>query len=229
MYNTTEGWISPYATLGALWIHDENPKRPHALLTSGNHSSGFFNSGLVTENPSYLDQAAWDLITMLGDAGLVFGQVPGRAVSPRRVVGPAMGAITLAHNIALNIACDYGGTRLTSFTEKESEVLRNTMVFKRNPPKPGEEVLVTEDVLTTAKSVKAVMAAVEAHGATILPFVAVLVNRSGLKEVCGAKIVALIDHPMPMWMPEECPLCKQGSEAIRPKEAGNWARLNGAY
>jgi hypothetical protein len=54
------------------------------------------------------------------------------------------------------------------------------------------------------------------------------VNRSGLTEVNGMKIVALIDHPMPMWAPEECPLCPQGSEAIRAK-GENWARLTAAY
>jgi len=33
--------------LGALWIHDGNPQRPHALLTSGNHSNGFFNASFI--------------------------------------------------------------------------------------------------------------------------------------------------------------------------------------
>jgi hypothetical protein len=33
------------------------------------------------------------------------------------------------------------------------------------------------------------------------------------------------------WVPgkEKCPLCETGSEAIRPKAAGNWARLNASY
>ena len=63
----------------------------------------------------------------------------------------------------------------------------------------------------------------------MFPFVAVLVNRSGLTEVGGKKIVALIDRPMPMWTPDECPLCKAGSEAIRAKGSENWARLKATY
>jgi hypothetical protein len=34
---------------------------------------------------------------------------------------------------------------------------------------------------------------------------------------------------MPMWTARDCPLCMQGSEAIRPKGKENWDRLNKKY
>ena len=86
-----------------------------------------------------------------------------------------------------------------------------------------------EDVLTTGGSVDLTAEAVTNAGGVVLPFVIILVNRSGLTEVNGKKIVALIDRPMPMWTPDECPLCKQGSEALRPKGTENWDRLNAEY
>ncbi len=92
---------------------------------------------------------------------------------------------------------------------------------------PKKRILLCEDVLTTGSSVGYTETAIFDAGGTTLPFILVLVNRSGLKEVNGKKVVTLIDHPMPMWMPDECPLCKQSSEAIRPKE--EWVRLNAIY
>ena len=46
-------------------------------------------------------------------------------------------------------------------------------------------------------------------------------------NVFAAAFQAVIDKAMPMWVPEECPLCQAGSEAIRPK--GNWDRLTADY
>lgn len=247
-----DGWISMYEKKGALWIHDGNVKRPHALLTSGKHSNGFFNSELVMEDSEMLDDAVCVLQGLLIKRGL-----DTRAVS--RVVGPAMGAITLAHDITrwLSQSRVAGEAHcLRAYTEKEEAkfvIIRKgstltvaaaelkaediilsrredkAMVFKRTAIKPGEQVLLCEDVLTTGGSVDLATRAVEEAGGIVLPFVVVLVNRSGLVEVGGKQIVALIDRPMPMWSPDECPLCKQGSEAIKPKGKENWVRLNASY
>ena len=87
--------------------------------------------------------------------------------------------------------------------------------------------MLCEDVLTTGGSVDLTIDAVESSGGAVMPFILVLVNRSGLTEASGKKIITLINRPMPMWIPDECPLCREGSEAIRPKD--NWARLNASY
>ena len=58
MTRDTDGWIGQYKQKGALWIHDGNMRRPHALLTSGKHSSGFFNSRLVIPDEVLLRDAA---------------------------------------------------------------------------------------------------------------------------------------------------------------------------
>lgn len=216
-------WVDEYQKLGALWMHDGNPRRPHALLTSGKHSSGFFNSGLVTSDPRLIVEACVDL------AGAVCEQVNVQAIN--YVVGPAMGAIVIAHCLAraLNIT---DRPCLSSFTEKEaSPDDPRRMVLKRTSLQLGDEVLVVEDVLTTGGSAEQTIEAVTVAGGHAAPVVAVLVNRSGLSVVRGGRrIVALIDHPMPTWKPEECPMCRGlGSEAIRPKGAENWARLNATY
>jgi orotate phosphoribosyltransferase len=228
MIRTENSWLSLYQERGALWLHNGNPNRPHVLLTSGKHSSGFFNSESVMEDPLLLDEAARDLVQLVGERGTGIGTID-------RVVGPAMGAITLANDLARHISMarrGHGVPRtvcLRAYAEKDEGegTDAKTMVLKRTTVKPREKILLCEDVLTTGGSVDLTASAVEAAGGTVLPFVAILVNRSGLKEVNGRKIIALIDRPMPMWSAEECPLCRQGSEAIRrPKGAESWSRLN---
>ena len=103
------------------------------------------------------------------------------------------------------------------------------MLFKRTSIRSGERILAVEDVLTTGGSVDLMANAVRSAGGRMHPFIAAIVNRSSMTEVNGRKIVALIDRPMSVWMPDECPLCSQGSETIRPKDTENWARLNAAY
>lgn len=221
MKRTEQEWIEEYQKKGALWIHDENPKRPHALLTSGKHSTGFFNSELIMEDAWLLADACANLLYKLEIEENV------QLDTIDRVVGPAMGAITMAHELARQIAEGTGRRCLRAYTEKLED--GKTMVFKRTSIGMTESVLLCEDVLTTGGSVSNATAAVAANHGYVSPFVLVLVNRSGLKEVDGKKIISLIDKPMPMWAPEACPLCKQGSEAIKPKAAENWKRLNAEY
>ena len=216
------GWKAQFEKMGALWMHDGNPQRPHALLTSGEHSGGFFNGEQVMEDPFVLDEAAMDLMLSLVGAGLLTEGVD-------RVVGPAMGAITLAHDLCRHICYSSGRRCLRAYAEKIGEGKDKEMRFNRTAIRTDETVLLAEDVLTTGGSVELVAEAAAAKGGVVLPFVAVLVNRSGLQEVGGRKIVSLINRHMPNWLPADCPLCKQGSPAIKPKAADNWARLNARY
>lgn len=223
-FDRSARWVDEYQRRGALWLHDGNPRRPHALLTSGKHSNGFFNSGLVAEDPMLIIDASIDLAGAVGE-DINTGPI-------NHVVGPAMGAIVLAHCLAHALRAGDMTDRLckATFTEKvETPGDGPKMVLKRTQLCEGDEVLVVEDVLTTGGSIEATIEAVTQAGGHVAPVVAVLVNRSGVPMIRGRKVVALIDRPMPMWSPEECSLCKQGSEALRPKGAGNWARLNANY
>ncbi|KND49133.1 MAG: Orotate phosphoribosyltransferase [Parcubacteria bacterium C7867-003] len=218
----TEGWIGKYQQKDALWIHDGNPLRPHALLTSGLHSNGFFNSRLVIPDEDLLAQAAEDLVDLLLSAGLMS--------HVGVVVGPQTGATKLADLIA-NVITRRRGWRCYSASPAKGEVdSKKVMQFSDDECMMihGRYCLLCEDVLTTGGSVSLTARAVANCNGMVLPQVGVLVNRSGTEHVDGAKIVALISRDMPTWQPEECPLCAQGSEAIRPK-GENWARLNAKY
>ncbi|PIQ91668.1 MAG: hypothetical protein COV70_02340 [Parcubacteria group bacterium CG11_big_fil_rev_8_21_14_0_20_39_22] len=222
MFRTSDEWIIEYQQNNALWIHDGNPKRPHALLTSGKHSNGFFNSRLVISDEVLLYDAASDLIELFDIQGGDIDEAQG-------VVGPQTGATKLAEFVSNQIM---SFTRDDCFFASPAKILndgKKSLVF-HNYGKSlvrGSYVLLCEDVITTGGSVDLTIEAVDSVGGASMPFILTLVNRSGLTEISGREIISLIDRPMPIWTPEECPLCKQGSEAIRPKD--NWDRLNARY
>lgn len=231
MFRSEDGWIESYREKNAFWMHDGNPKRPHALLTSGLHSNGFFNSKPVIADTLLMYASVADLLQSFERQGGDFREV-------QVVVGPQTGATKMAQaarrlvNAVTDLECfcaspekgEQEGRKMMVFIEDEIRI-----VFQRRS-------LLCEDVLTTGGSVELTTQAIERADGLVLPFVLTLVNRSGLTEVGGRKIISLINRHMPTWTPEECPLCPQGSEAIRPKDpvenlAGekNWDRLNGDY
>ena len=91
---------------------------------------------------------------------------------------------------------------------------------------PEDRVLVVEDTITTGGSTKKTIEGIKAAGvddSRILPYIVSLVNRSGKVDLDGRKIRALLTLDIHAWTPADCPLCKIGSQAIRPK--GNWQVL----
>lgn len=204
---------------GALWVHDGNPLRPHVILTSGNHAGSYFNGQLVMENPILLGLVASGLVGLLHFAGIKLEEVD-------RVVGPAMGAIKLAHAVAENIWRVGGRLCLSSY----SEIKRGKTFFHASYVRSNERVLLVEDTITTGRSVSKVADAVLEAGGTLLPFLAVISNQTGCHDVRGMKILSVVDRTLETWAPEECPLCKVGSEALRPPKAwDNWQRLTAEY
>lgn len=198
-------WKNAFTEAGAIWVHDGRPARPHALLTSGLHSDGFVNCSLVTQRARMLQEVVGDL------------KLP-EAVD--WVIGSPMGAITISYAIAVRLGAN------TGFTEKDGDAMK----LARFEIKPGQKVLVVEDTISTGGSTLKSIEAIRATGvadADILPYIVCLVNRSGSPTLDGRELRALLTLDIHNWKPEDCPLCKAGSAAARPKS--NWAALTGKY
>jgi orotate phosphoribosyltransferase len=207
-------WMDVFKRMGALWIHDGNLERPHALLTSGKHSNGFFNGSKIIKHPRVLAEACHDLLQISHAAQF----------APRSVFGSAMGAVTIAHELARQMGVELGFTEPVE-TRETLDIVRKHMILKRFSVVQNEKVIVAEDVMTTGGTTRKTIKALSDAGADVLGTVLVLVNRSGQEFLDGRRIVTLIDHPMPIWEAEECPLCAQGSEPIRPKGRESWQEL----
>ncbi len=207
-----EHWIGQFEKMDALWIHDGDPLRPHAELTSGMHSSGFFNASLVTEHAAMLQDICDDLLTMH-----IFGLVTPSEY-PKTIVGSAFGSITFASEFARQLR------RRAIFTESGG-FFHELMQLKRFSATPGELAMLVDDVLSTGGTLRKTYEELKSLGAAFFPKIFVLVNRSGLAEWNGFQVAALITRELPMWNPSDCPLCKAGSKALRPK--ANWKELTG--
>lgn len=160
----------------------------HFLLTSGLHSPLYVEKFQVLQYPEYTAK----LCKALADK---FAQD-----QVELVIGPVTGGILLAHEVGKNL-----GTRAI-FTERENGkmTLRRGFIIK-----PGERVLIVEDIITTGGSVQEVLDVVREHGG-IPVGVGILVDRSGGKANFGVPHQALLHLDVKTYRPEDCPLCAQG-------------------
>ena len=158
----------------------------HFLLTSGKHSNRYIEKSRLLELPWATEEVGKGMADAFKDDQIEV------------VVGPMTGGILLAHETGKALK-----TRAI-FTERE----QGKMIFRRGfELKPGERVLIVEDIVTTGGSVFEVMEAVKKHGGNVVG-VALMVNRSGGKVDFGVKTHSLLELDVPAYQPEECPLCK---------------------
>jgi len=118
------------------------------------------------------------------------------------VAGPTTGGIILAYEVARQL-----GLR-GIFAERAPAGGR---AFQRDfRLRPGERVLVVDDVLTSGASVRDTLAAVAATEAEAVG-VAVLVDRSGGAVRFGElPFFAATEFALQIHEPEDCPLCRDG-------------------
>ncbi len=160
----------------------------HFLLTSGLHSPLYVEKFQVLQWPQHTAALCAAL------AGRFRYDQVGV------VMGPVTGGILLAHEVGKNL-----GTRAI-FTEREN----GRMTLRRGFfIKPGERVLVVEDVVTTGGSVAEVIEVVKKCGG-VLAGVGLLVDRSDGKVSFPARTEALLRLTVPVYPPDKCCLCAEG-------------------
>ena len=79
----------------------------------------------------------------------------------------------------------------------------------------GERCLVVEDVITTGGSTREVLTCVQELGGVVVG-VGSLIDRSGGSAGFPVPQVALATITATNYPPETCPLCRAGSQAIKP-------------
>ncbi len=186
----------------------------HFKLSSGNHSQYYLQSAKVLENP----QTA----KVLADALAHTIQAHGLEIDT--VCAPALGG--LIAGFALATALD----KRSIFAERVNGEMHIRRGFEISA---GEKVLICEDIITTGGSAMEAARAIEALGGIVVGFAA-LANR-GFCQRAGSELTrkpscslpedkplfALADFTFEMYAPDHCPLCADGSEAIKPGSRGN--------
>ena len=183
-----EYWLGRLKEWGVL-------REGHFLLTSGRHSNRFLLFAPAFSQPPAAEE--------LGRA--IAREFAGQGIET--VVGPAMGGVILAHEVARAL-----GAR-SIYAEKDGE----GMALKRGfALRPGERVLVVEDAVSTGGSVEKVLR-ICAQAQADIRGVGIIADRTGGKADLGVPLKALLTLEVPSWAPEECPLCRAGSALERPK------------
>lgn len=166
----------------------------HFTLSSGLHSPGYLQSALVLSHPK--DATA---------IGAAIGE-RCRSLDATVVLSPALGGIVIGHEVAraLDLAAFF------------AERVDGTLTLRRGfSLAPADRVLVIEDVVTTGGSTRETMDVARANGATVVGAGAI-VDRSGGNPGLDVPFEALLSMSLPTYPPDQCPLCAQGIEAVKP-------------
>ena len=166
----------------------------HFLLSSGLHSPQYLQCALALQ---YASDAA------------KFGHEIARfylSSAIDTVASPAIGGLVIGYAVAAALNVRF------IWTEREA----GKMTLRRGfEVKPGERVLVVEDVITTGGSTRECIAALSERGAEVVA-AASIIDRSNGKADVGVPRTSLATLNVPSYSADDCPKCKTGDSAVKP-------------
>lgn len=171
----------------------------HFQLSSGRHSDAYFQCARILQFP--------ELARELGAAMGSFFEDTACDV----VVSPALGGILIGHEVARAL-----GRRFV-FTERKDGVM---MIRRGFALEQGEKVVIAEDVVTRGTSLLEVAKVVEEAGGRVVGLTSIIDRTSGDVEL-PLPLQSLATVKVETWDPQDCPLCRQGVEIVKPGSRGN--------
>jgi len=176
----------------------------HFELSSGLHSGTYVQCALVLQYPHYAEKLGRELAALFSDTSI------------EAVVSPAMGGLIIGQEVARALPepkTGIGGGVQAMFVERDASGM---MTLRRGfEIRPDQHVLVVEDVWTTGGSTEETIHVVEEAGGRVVAAGA-LIDRSGGKVEFEVEAQSLIQLPIASYEPEDCPLCREGSAAVKP-------------
>ena len=166
----------------------------HFKLSSGLHSEKYLQCALVLQYPDMAEKLSKDLA----------GKFSKNKIDV--VIGPALGGVTLAYEVARAI-----GVR-GIFTERQDK----KMVLRRGfSVSKGEKALIVEDVVTTGGSTKEVIELVKSLGVDVAG-VGSIIDRSSKGRDFGVPFESLAKVNVNTFEEKDCPLCKKEIPITKP-------------
>jgi len=166
----------------------------HFLLTSGMHSDVYFQCAKVLQYPEYIEE----LCSIIAD------EYCDKKIDT--VIAPAIGGLVVGQEVARQL------NKRFIFAEREDKRLTLRRGFSISE---GENILICEDVVTTGGSVFEVIDIVKDNNAEVTG-VGFIVDRSNSKIDFGSSRISAVKLDVKSYSPEECPLCKEGLELVKP-------------
>jgi|SRR5687768_13021118 len=166
--------MSKTDTLKQLLI-ERSVRKGNFVLASGKSSTFYVDARLTTMSPQ-------GMVT-IGSLGLE--QIDDAGWKPDSVGGLTLGADPIAFAISYTSAVR--PTPLRAFTVRKEPKQHGTGNLIEGPFKPGDKVVIIEDVITTGKSAIQAIDAVESAGGVILGVLAVVDREDGGREAIRAR------------------------------------------
>jgi len=166
-------------------------------LASGRHSDRYVEKFDLLRRPRETEAVCAGIAERFRDAGI------------GTVVGPTTGGVILAFEVARQLGV------LAAYAERSGEGESAREIRRGTTFRPGERVLVVDDILTTGGSVRETLAALEPFAVEVVG-VAVLVDRSGGAASFGVPLFALAALDAASWEAAACPLCADGVPLVKP-------------
>jgi orotate phosphoribosyltransferase len=171
----------------------------HFLLTSGRHSNQYFQCAKVLQYPEHTSRVCKIIADYFKEYKI------------DTVISPAIGGIVVGQEIARQLNTKF------IFVERENKNLTLRRGFEISE---GENILVCEDVVTTGGSVFEVLDIVKSKNANVVG-VGMIVDRSNGKVDFSVPQVSTLQMEVVSYLSEDCPLCKEGTPAIKPGSRKN--------
>lgn len=160
----------------------------HFKLRSGLHSDRFFQAALLLQYPDLAEKVCRALAEKFS------------GVEIETVISPAVGGLIVGQEVARALGCR------AIFADKED----GELVLKRGfSIRPGEKILVAEDVVTKGGRVQQTIDLVRSLGGEVVG-AAYLVDRSGGNAHFDVRTESLIQLNLPTYEPDKCPMCAAG-------------------
>lgn len=166
----------------------------HFILSSGLHSPNYLQCALALQHPE--------------DAAKFGREIAAKLAAEQfdTVASPAIGGLVIGFAAAQAL-----GIRFI-WTERENGLMTLRRGFS---VEEGERILVVEDVITTGGSTRECIAALESRGAKVVAAASIIDRSDGAADV-GVPRISLVSLDVPSYTPEDCPMCAQGLEAVKP-------------
>jgi orotate phosphoribosyltransferase len=166
----------------------------HFILSSGLHSPQYLQCALALQYPP--------------DAAKFARAIAERLAAEEfdTVASPAIGGLVIGYETAKALNVRF------IWTERQDGIMTLRRGFS---VKENERILVVEDVITTGGSTRECIEALEKLGAKITA-AASIIDRSNGKADVGVMRIALAVLDVPVYKPEDCPMCHRGVEAVKP-------------
>ncbi|SMB92627.1 orotate phosphoribosyltransferase [Desulfonispora thiosulfatigenes DSM 11270] len=166
----------------------------HFLLSSGLHSESYVQCALLLKDPKIAEKICTDLADKFRNEKIDL------------VVGPALGGVIVAYEVARQLGVP------NIFAEREN----GQMTLRRGfSVEKGKNVLVIEDVITTGGSSQEVVELLESMGANVIA-AGSIIDRSKGEVKLTVPFKSLLKLDIKTYTKEKCPLCADGTEAIKP-------------